>query len=336
MSTELISVLVLLVVVSLLLLVLDAAVAGVLAWLSPWAFWRCFRWGLWALLLPPLLMGWGTLVERNLCRVNRIEVPVDGLPAAFDGYRIVHLSDIHSRSFQGRTRALQRMVEKANALDADLVAFTGDIVTLDPEELDYTAPILGGLKAHDAVVAVPGNHDYCIYHDRKSPRRGPLPHGLDRICDAMQSMGWEVLRNGSRIISRGGDSLAVVGTENISSSTHFPTTGNLEKALEGTDGMCRLLLTHDPTCWPRQVVGKNVALTLSGHTHAAQVTLLGWSPSQLIYKYYRGLYREGNQYLYINVGLGETIFPARIACPPEITLITLRKSRGRSRPTSRS
>lgn len=325
MSTELLSVLVLLFVVSLLLVILDAAVAGVLALLLKWAWWRCFRWGLWALLVAPLLMGWGILVERNMCRVNHVELTVDGLPAAFDGYRIVHLSDIHSRSFQGRPKALQRMVDKANAMEPDLIAFTGDIVTLDPEELDYTAPILSQLRAHDAVVAVPGNHDYCIYHDRKSGRRGPLPHGLDTISAAMQAMGWEVLRNGHRAIVRSGDSIVVAGTENISTSKHFPSTGNLEKALSGTDGNFRILLTHDPTCWLAKVVGKDIALTLSGHTHAAQVSLLGWSPSRLLFKQYRGLYHEGKQYLYINVGLGETIFPARIGCPPEITLITLRK-----------
>lgn len=325
MSTEVISVIVLLVVLSLLLAVLDAAVAGVVAMAFRLCWWRCFRVGLWALLLPPLLMAWGILAERNLCHVNRVEVTLEGLPATFDGYRIVHLSDIHSRSFHGRERVLQQMVDKVNALEPDLIAFTGDIVTLDPGELEYTAPVLRGLIARDAIVAVPGNHDYCIYFDRRSTRRGPLPHGLDTICAAMQSMGWEVLRNAHRTIVRDGDTLAVVGTENISLSTHFPTTGDLGKALYGTDGRCRILLTHDPTCWPGHVLGKDIALTLSGHTHAAQVSLLGWSPSRLVYRYNRGLYREGNQYLYVNTGLGETIFPARVGCPPEITLITLRQ-----------
>jgi predicted MPP superfamily phosphohydrolase len=112
--------------------------------------------------------------------------------------------------------------------------------------------------------------------------------------------------------------------ENTSPLKHFPSRGDLNKASEGTDGMFRLLLSHDPMHWEAEIIGKDYPLTLSGHTHAMQVSLFGWSPSSLIFKQHKGLYTEGNQSIYVNKGLGETIFPARIGARPEITLITLK------------
>ncbi len=87
--------------------------------------------------------------------------------------------------------------------------------------------------------------------------------------------------------------------------------------------MFRILLTHDPMHWEAEILGQDYPLTLSGHTHAMQFSLLGWSPSSLMFKQYRGLYTKGGQSLHVNPGLGETIFPARLGVRPEITLITL-------------
>ena len=138
MSTELLSVAIILGVCWVALAVLDLAVAGLLAWILGLSFKRCFTWGLLSLAVPVVLMLYGILIERNCSRVNTVEVTFEDLPEAFDSYTIVHLSDIHSRSFRHRTGALQRMVEKASSLDAYLIAFTGDIVTISPEELDAT------------------------------------------------------------------------------------------------------------------------------------------------------------------------------------------------------
>ena len=77
--------------------------------------------------------------------------------------------------------------------------------------------------------------------------------------------------------------------------------------------------------WDAEIISKDYPLTLSGHTHAMQVSILGWCPSRLMFKQYRGLYTKGEQHLYVNIGLGETIFPARIGARPEITVITLIK-----------
>ena len=317
MPTEFLSLLIILLVVCLLLVVLDLAVAGLLAWLLHLTFRRCFLWGLLSLLVPVLLLAYGILIERNTYRIKQVEVTFLTLPAAFDGYQIVQLSDIHSRSFLHRKRSLQRCVDKVNALQPDLIAFTGDIVTLQSSGLTLLTPILSQLSARDGVLAVIGNHDYCTY--------GHETNGLKHVVELEQGMGWQVLLNSHTLLRRGGDSVAVAGVENISTSHHFPSTGKLDTAIYGTQGLFVILLSHDPTHWDLDVIGRDIPLTLSGHTHAAQTSLLGWTPARYWYKQYRGLYQKNWQYLYINQGLGETIFPARIGAPPEITLITLRK-----------
>ena len=317
MSTEFVSLILILLLVCMLLALLDLGVAGLLAWLLHLSFRRCFLWGLLSLLLPVLLLAYGVLIERNTCKVRQVEIAFPTLPAAFDGYRIVHLSDIHCRSYQQRPRALQRCVDRANSLQPDLIAFTGDIVTLQSSELESLTPILRQLHAPDGVFSIIGNHDYCTY--------GHESRGLQHVVSLEEKMGWTVLLNSHRYLRRGDDSIAVVGVENISTSRHFPTTGKLSKALSGIHGIFTILLSHDPTHWEKQVLGTDVVLTLSGHTHGAQTSILGWSPARFMYHQYRGLYQKYWQYLYVNQGLGETIFPARIGCPPEITLITLRQ-----------
>ena len=158
MTTEFLSVVIILLVCSLLLVLLDLAVAGLLAWLCHIAFRRYFLWGLLVLLLPVLLLAYGILIERNTCQVKRVEITLPTLPAAFDGYQIVQLSDIHARSFRHRHRALQRCVDKANSLHPDLIAYTGDIVTLQSSELADITPILSQLRATDGIYSVIGNH----------------------------------------------------------------------------------------------------------------------------------------------------------------------------------
>ncbi len=325
MYTEVMSVGLVLLVCWVVLTVLDLAVAGLLALLCGLSFKHCFCWGLLSLAVPVLLLGYGILIERNCFRIKTVEIAFDNLPASFDGYTIVHLSDIHSRSFRYRTGALQRAVDKVNGLDADLIAFTGDIVTLSPDELDATEGILRGLTARDGVVSILGNHDYCPYITQSDSTLTP-EQGKKVVMAREKAMGWRLLVNDHWVLHHGQDSIAIVGVENTSTSPHFPSRGDLWRALYGTDGMFRILLSHDPTHWDSGVIGKEIPLTLSGHTHAMQFSLLGWSPIGHFYKQSKGLYQKGNQQLYINIGLGETIFPARIGAMPEITKIVLRRA----------
>ena len=279
--------------------------------------------GLWFMLFPWLAWIYGTVVERNRFRTEKVEITSESVPTTFDGYRIVHISDMHLMSFAGREGALQRAVDKINALEPDMIAFTGDLVTMGPEELDGLQDILSTLKAKDGVYSILGNHDYSEYRrwDSQQAKR----EALEELKRRVGEMGWRLLLNENEAIVRGEDKLSVIGVENISGNRSFRTYGDLQKALKDADGEYKVLLSHDPTHWRAEVVGKSdIDLTLSGHTHAMQISLLGWSPASLMYDEYRGLYSEGNQHLYVNVGLGQTAVNARFGAAPEITLITLK------------
>ena len=321
MEPEIFSTLMILILCWIVLLVLDLAVSGIIRAVAGVSFKRAVLWGLLSLLLPPAAILYGSLIERNTFRVKEIELAYENLPEGFRDYRIVHISDIHARSFSKREKSLQRAVDKINSLDPDMIAFTGDLITMTPDELDNISAALSSLKTRDGVFSVLGNHDYCMYSDMSQTEKQKC---LEEIIRKEREMGWDLILNEHRIIRKGQDSIAVIGVENTSPSKHFPSRGDLNKASEGTEGMFRLLLSHDPMHWETEIIGNDYPLTLSGHTHAMQVSIFGWSPSSLIFKQHKGLYTEGNQSIYVNKGLGETIFPARIGARPEITLITLK------------
>ena len=305
-----------------LILLLDLAVAGVAALFG--ASFKCFFVkGLWSLLLPWLAWTYGTMVERNCFRVKRVEVESSRLPASFDGYRVVHISDMHLNSFAGREKALQRAVDKINALNPDVVLFTGDLVSLGHWELDGMQEILAGVRAKDGVFSVLGNHDYSEYHRWRSKQE--QAEAVEMLKRRQRDMGWRLLLNENEPIARGVDTISIIGVENISGDRHFRTYGDLAQAMQGADGAYKILLSHDPSHWRKEVVGKSdIDLMLAGHTHAMQVMFFGWSPSSLIYDEWGGLYSEGEQSLYVNRGLGQTVFKARIGAMPEITLLELK------------
>lgn len=305
-----------------ILTISDLAVCGLLKLIVGIQFKKAFLWGLLALFLPPFIIAYGSLIERNCFRIKEITIQTADLPEAFEGYRIVHISDIHARSFSGREKHLQRAMDKISGLDPDIIAFTGDLITMTPDELDSHVPALSSLKAKDGTFSILGNHDYSMYSEATEETR---QRHMETLIGKEKALGWDLLMDENRIIRRGTDSIAVIGVQNTSPSRHFPSKGDLTKASEGTEDMYRILLTHDPMHWEAEIIGKDYPLTLSGHTHAMQFSLLGWSPSSLMFRQFRGLYTENGQSLHVNPGLGETIFPARIGVRPEITLITLRR-----------
>ena len=318
MATELSATLMIIVLCWILLTIADVAVGGLLKLVFGIPFRKAFAWGLLSLAIPPLAIGYGALIERNCFRIKEVSISFENLPEGFDGYRIVHISDIHARSFAGRERHLARAIDKINGLNPDSAVFTGDLITLSPEELDSRAPILGRIQAK--TFSVLGNHDYSIYSNSSAQAR--QAH-LEDLISREKALGWDLLLDEHRIISKDADSIAVIGVQNTSPSRHFPSKGDLKKASKGTNGMFRIVLSHDPMHWENEILGQDYPLTLSGHTHAMQLSLLGWSPSRLIFDQHRGLYTRNGQSIYVNPGLGETIFPARIGVRPEITVITL-------------
>ena len=320
MTFELSSTLMIILFCWIILTIADLTVSGLLKLIFGLPFKKAFLWGLLALLLPPIIIAYGSLIERNCFRIKEITIKTTDLPENFDGYRIVHISDIHARSFNGREKHLQRAMDKINELKPDMVAFTGDLITMTPDELENHTHALGSLKARDGIFSVLGNHDYSMYSDAGPEAR---QKHMETLISAKEALGWNLLMDENRIIRRGADSIALIGVQNTSPSRHFPSKGNLTRASKGTEGMFRILLSHDPMHWEAEILGQNYPLTLSGHTHAMQFSFLGWSPSSLMFKQFRGLYTRGDQSLHVNPGLGETIFPARIGVRPEITLLTL-------------
>lgn len=270
------------------------------------------------------LVGYGYFVGFEQLEIREIEYACSDLPEAFDGYRIVHFSDAHIGTYTGsRQWLLQRAVDTINALRPDIVLFTGDLQNVYPDELDVQVPILSQLKAHDGVMSVLGNHDYAVYQDcDESQKQRNNKHTIQ----SERKMGWTLLLNENRIIRRDSDSIVVAGMENWGKMKRMPRRGDVKKSLTGiSDSAFVVMLQHDPTCWREKILPECKAqLTLSGHTHGGQVSLLGLSPASLSYDEWGGVYEQDGRTLIVSTGLGALI-PFRLGMPGEIVVITLRK-----------
>lgn len=320
---EIICTTILLLAISLALTIIAAIVAGLLT-LAKYPFKKSFKRGLWILIIPPLALLYGAFIERNTLQTREVEIASNNTPQSFNGYRIIHISDIHLRSFQGREKTLEKFVDKINAQEADAILFTGDLVTQKTSELTTMEGILKKMRAKDGVFSILGNHDYSFYNRWKTEEE--RIKDAEALIDRQKAMQWDILLNECRNIARGKDSISIIGVENTSTNRKFRSFGNLQQALQDATGKFKILMSHDPSHWRSEVIDKtDIDLTLSGHTHSMQFTIFGWSIISYVYKEFNGLYREKNQYLYVNIGLGETMFPFRIGAAPEMTVITLKK-----------
>ena len=264
----------------------------------------------------------GAIFGKEFFQVKEVTFASADVPPAFDGYRILQLSDMHTGSWIDQGNALQRAVSLCNAQHPDLIVFTGDLVNSRADELKPFMPILSQLQAKDGVYSVLGNHDYGTYvhWDTEADRLA----NIDTLISRERQMGWHMLMNEHHILHRGNDSIALIGVEN-SGNPPFPNRGNLHKAQKGTENLFKVLLSHDPTHWRREVLPRtDIQLMLAGHTHDMQVNLFGFSFSKFVYSEHRGMYLETGRGLYVNVGLGFVMFPMRLGAWPEITIITLK------------
>lgn len=264
----------------------------------------------------------GAIFGKEYFQVKEVTFTSADLPPAFDGYRILQLSDMHTGSWTDQGNALQRAVSLCNAQHPDLIVFTGDLVNSRADELKPFMPILSQLRATDGIYSVLGNHDYGTYvHWNTEAERLA---NIDTLISREKQMGWDMLMNEHRILHRGNDSIAIIGVEN-SGNPPFPDRGNLPKAQKGTENMFKVLLSHDPTHWRREVLPRtDIQLMLAGHTHDMQVNLFGFSFSKFVYPEHRGMYLKAGRGLYVNIGLGYVMFPMRLGAWPEITVITLK------------
>lgn len=321
---------IIIVVVATIILALLPNIAWLIALLSGKVFgfnvsYSGFGWS--ALTLVVILwttMAYGYFIGRWRLEVSEVTYSNKDIPATFNGYRIVHISDLHLYTFDDNMAQMSKIVDEINRQKPDLICVTGDVVNLNPEETLPYIPYLKELKARDGVVSVLGNHDFMLYsHQEKSSKEKIA--AVDSLVNIQENkFGWKVLRNENIEIIRGRDSISIIGVDNTSCKGQgFQTIskGNLDKAIKGTHPF-KVLLTHDPTHWTGEVVpDTDIQLTLSGHTHAAQISIFGWTPASWVFEQTKGRYDIGDQTLYVNIGLGCTV-PLRIGATPEITTIT--------------
>lgn len=289
---------------------------------------RAFRIGGMTLaLFAFFVLGYGYFVGRHHYVVHQQTLYFADLPAKFDGYRIAQFSDMHIGTLRdGNEKDARRIVDLINEQQCDMIVFTGDLVNHQSSETDGFRRDLNKLKAPDGVYSVMGNHDYSMYikYDSEAEKDADVKELQRRQKD----YGWTLLLNDRRIIRRGTDSLVIAGVEN-DGRPPFPSLGDLPKAMRGLKRSCfTVLLSHDPTHWQRNIVPQtNIQLTLSGHTHAGQFKVFGWSPVAMVYKEWSGAYAEGNQIINISDGVGEVMFPFRFGAWPEINVITLKRQK---------
>lgn len=270
-------------------------------------------------------MWWGALFNRFNIDVEEVDVNIPDLPAAFDGFRIAQISDLHVGTYGSDTTFISDIVARINSLQPDLVLFTGDIVNRHTPELEPFVSVLSRIRSKYGVYSVLGNHDYGDYHEW--PDSAARLANNEHLATLQQQMGWKLLRNEYRDIVVDGDTMVLIGVENIGDPP-FHVYGDLRKAYPSPeDNRFKVLMSHNPAHWVKDVCGSsnNIALTLSGHTHAMQVELFGLSPAVFRYRTWGGLYNDGTEdkQLYVNIGAGTVGFPARVGATPEITLITL-------------
>lgn len=277
-------------------------------------------------LIPALgVMGWfafGFIEGWKRLELKHITFTSPDLPPYFDGYRLVQITDFHLGSFPPGNDFVQKVVDATNNEEPDMILFTGDLVNNQASEVEPYLDTLGQLHASDGIYSIWGNHDYCEYGNNHSI--GALKRNRRMLYGYQESLGWHQLMNEHHVVSHGMASIAVIGVENPGQPP-FTNRSNLKKAMKGLNpDMFKILLSHDPHHWRREVVGKKIQLTLAGHTHAGQLKIGKWTPARMAFKEWGGAYRIGEQMLYVSSGIGGS-FPFRLGAWPELTVITLKR-----------
>ncbi len=263
---------------------------------------------------------------RYQYKVEQISIPIQHLTAPFQDFKIVQISDLHVGSFCKNDKAIPQLVKTINALQPDLIVFTGDMINNFSTEILPWIQTLRKLKAPYGKYAVTGNHDYGNYtlwnHITQKQEN------YRQFLEYMNQAGFQMLNNTHIPIVSHQDTLWLAGIVDETPSP-LPQPGNLQTTLYAIPAnQPIILLAHNPILWKSKILNYPVQLTLSGHTHAMQFGIeigqFKWSPAQYLYQEYDGLYQEGTRYLYINRGQGYLGIPGRIGLQPEITLLILK------------
>lgn len=262
---------------------------------------------------------------------EEVTVEIEGLPDSFDGYRILQLSDLHLGSFTKSQDRLRPVFEEMEAQHPDIMVFTGDMVNCFATECNGWNELFDMLHCKDTKLAILGNHDYGTYYEWEDEDYKSMNEIA--IRQKIRDFGFKLLLNSNHLITRGNDTIAIIGVENWGTSKHLENKADFAKAYKGTEPYkVKILLSHDPSTWERGVRDtSDVQLTLSGHTHGGQVGIdTPWfkiSPSRLMIRYWDGLFESKGKQINVSRGLGCVGMPARLGISPSYTVITLKKKK---------
>ena len=260
---------------------------------------------------PFALVGYGAFIERLDFRVREVDVPIPNLPAALDGLRLAHLSDIHLSAFLSE-KDLARVIDSTNELRAHLALVTGDLITAAGDPLDACLRQISRLRADAGILGCMGNHEY--YAD------------VENYMEAQGArLGIQFLRSRAQQLRFGDAVLNVAGVDYQRSEKRY--LNGAEKMV--APGALNVLLSHNPDVFP-VAARKGYDLTLAGHTHGGQVTIeilhASINPARFFTPFVYGLFRRGAAAAYVTRGIGTIGVPVRIGAPPEIALLRLRKA----------
>ncbi|MDQ3713056.1 MAG: metallophosphoesterase [Acidobacteriota bacterium] len=244
------------------------------------------------------------LAEANTLTTEKINITLKRLPKNLDGFRIVHLSDIHHSPFTSLEHII-RAVEIANQLKPDMFVLTGDFVSHESEYIAPMAKVMGTLKSEFGTFACLGNHDHWT--------------DAELVTNHLRGENITVLINeGFRFVARGA-SFWLCGVDD-----YMVGKTDLRSALRGSfPDEIKILLAHNPKILYR-AARATVDLMLSGHTHGGQVKIRNEEKRILPRrKFASGLYRRKDTQVYITRGIGTVVLPVRFGCPPEVSLIEL-------------
>ena len=282
-----------------------------------------------------LIIGMAT---RHCIKVREVTIYSKNLPKEFDGIRIAHITDLHLGNLSPRDSYLEKIVAKLSEINPEMLVCTGDMMNLTADEANGLDGLFTSVNAPLGRYAVMGNHDYGDYSKWES---NEAKHAnLMAAYEAYRRVGFVLLNDSAVQIAEYRlqstdtitlSTIGIIGVENWGKPP-FPRYGDLAEATYKFEpAQFNILLSHDPNHWKSEVVSnqyKYIDLTLSGHTHSAQIGIdldnFKWSPSQWIFDQWDGLYQEGSQYLFVSRGLGYVGIPFRLGMPAEISVIELR------------
>lgn len=277
--------------------------------------------------IPFVGLIFGMIYGKYNYRVFKYEMDFDDLPKSFDGFKITHISDIHSGSLDNIEK-VKYGIDLINQQKSDVILFTGDLVNNKSNELEKWKDIFKLMEAPLGKFSILGNHDYGDYYDWKS--NDEKINDFKKFMDYQENMGFKLLMNESIYLEKNEEKIAILGSENWGRG--FKKEGDLDKMISKINkDDFKILMTHDPSHWEEKVLNhkSRFQLTLSGHTHGMQFGieipgLIKWSPVKWRYKQWAGIYKKDKKFLNVNRGFGYLAYPGRLGIYPEISVITLR------------